>query len=89
MFTSFFALQPSVCTPTVEGAKREKIPTNEERVEILGIGGLCKKYMKSYSPSKVAKEWCNIPMQHGIPQTSQTFFRHKYLKIAHIHAYTH
>ena len=32
------------CTPTVEGAKRGKIQPNKERGEILGIGGLCKKY---------------------------------------------
>ena len=32
------------CTPTVEGAKKEKISTNKERGEILGKGGLCKKY---------------------------------------------
>ena len=58
-FNLFFALQPSACTHcspsgkpsglqactlTVEAAKREKIPTNKERGEILGIGGLCKKY---------------------------------------------
>ena len=32
------------CTPTVKGEKREKIPTNKERGEILGIAGLCKKF---------------------------------------------
>ena len=47
----------------VEGAKREKIPINKQRGEILGIGGLCKKNIKSYSPSKAAKEWHNIPFQ--------------------------
>ena len=48
---------------TVEGKKREKLLQIKREGSIKGIGGLCKKNINSYSPSKVTNEWCNIPFE--------------------------
>ena len=47
--------------------KKEKLVQQIEREgSIKGEGGLYIKTKNFYSPSKVAKEWRNIPFQHSI-----------------------
>ena len=45
--------------------KREKLQQIKREGNIQGEGGLCKKTKNSYSPSKAANEWRNIPFLSG------------------------
>ena len=53
--------------------KRKEIAMREKESErcTKGKGGLYKKTTNSYSPSKVAKEWRNIPLLQKKPRISK------------------